>query len=275
MNATEQKFNEIISSLETLKTTSPQSIKRSKEFQEYAGRRSNTCFKKVYRVLDIGERIGELTITGYVVGAAGGLKSFIVTCSCGSPEFTVNAGNIHSGKSTRCMMCGNKKTNTSRKKYWGYVDILADDNHRYRLLSRISAAITRCGNPNDKNYHNYGGRGIKVFEPWRTGTDGRKGFLAHLITLDGWDIPELDMDRIDCDKGYEPGNIRFVTRSDNMYNKRKVSDLQAAYDELKSRSDYLEELVGELTGENGLLRDSLNNRDFGENWILKSLDDIP
>lgn len=265
MNATEQKFQEIVTSLEKLKVSSPESVKRDKEYQTYKGRRSDTCFKKIHRVPDIGEVVGELTITGYVVSSFGGLKSLIVTCGCGSPEFTVMTNNIRTGKTTRCMLCGKKKMNTSRKKYWGYVDILADDNHRYRLLSRISAAITRCHTPNDKNYPNYGGRGIEVFEAWRNGKEGRRGFLSHLITLDGWDIPDYDMDRIDCDRGYEPGNLRFVTRSENMYNKRRVPDLQSSCDELKSRVEHLEDLANELEAENKVLRDLLNNRDTASN----------
>lgn len=34
------------------------------------------------------------------------------------------------------------------------------------------------------------------------------------------------MDRRDNNGHYEPGNIRFVSRSDNAKNKRKVSDLE-------------------------------------------------
>jgi hypothetical protein len=262
MNATEQRFQDNVSALEQLKGSSPELIKHSKEYEHHNGRRSDTCFKKVHVVPDIGDSIGELTVTGYVVGTSGGLKALIVNCSCGSPEFTVLPNNVRKGKTKRCIVCSKVQTNKSRKKFWGYVDILEDDNHRFRLLSRISAALQRCHNPNDKNYPNYGGRGIHVFEPWRNGTEGRRGFLAHLITLDGWDIPNYDMDRIDTDKGYEPGNIRFVTRSQNAYNKRKVQTLQSSCDEREVYIIQLEERVSELESEVRWLRDAVDGHSF-------------
>jgi hypothetical protein len=35
------------------------------------------------------------------------------------------------------------------------------------------------------------------------------------------------MDRIDNNQGYMPGNIRFVSKSDNAKNKRSVGEMQA------------------------------------------------
>ena len=54
------------------------------------------------------------------------------------------------------------------------------------------------------------------------------------MTLDGWDKPELDLDRIDVNKGYEPNNLRFVTRAENQRNRRSVQDMQKHIDELKA-----------------------------------------
>jgi hypothetical protein len=54
------------------------------------------------------------------------------------------------------------------------------------------------------------------------------------MTLDGWDKPELDLDRIDVNKGYEPDNLRFVTRAENQRNRRSVQDMQKLIDELKA-----------------------------------------
>jgi hypothetical protein len=54
------------------------------------------------------------------------------------------------------------------------------------------------------------------------------------MTLDGWDKPELDLDRIDVNKGYEPDNLRFVTRAENQRNRRSMRDMQKLVDELKA-----------------------------------------
>lgn len=249
MNPTEKKLYENAEALYALISSGDESVKRTREFETHNGRRSDTCFKKVHEVPDVGTLFGDLTVTGYIVGSQGGLKSFIVKCSCGTPEFTVHAGNLRRGRSTRCAVCCKKVVNVKRKKYWGYADILQDDNHRYRLLCRIGAAITRCHTPTDKNYPNYGGRGIQVCEAWRKGKEGRRAFLSHLITLNGWDTPEFDMDRIDTDKGYEPGNLRFVSRSTNMLNKRKVVNLQERVDEAERYILELEATVSDLSYE--------------------------
>jgi hypothetical protein len=54
------------------------------------------------------------------------------------------------------------------------------------------------------------------------------------MTLDGWDKPELELDRIDVNKGYEPDNLRFVTRAENQRNRRSMRDMQKLVDELKA-----------------------------------------
>jgi hypothetical protein len=43
------------------------------------------------------------------------------------------------------------------------------------------------------------------------------------------------MDRVDVDGPYAPGNIRFVSRSDNLRNKRKVADLEERIRHLELR----------------------------------------
>lgn len=71
-----------------------------------------------------------------------------------------------------------------------------------------------------------------MFEPWRT---DRAAFLRYLVSLEGWDVPEYDIDRRDNDRGYEPGNLRFVPRAVNQANKRSVAALHARVIELEAR----------------------------------------
>jgi hypothetical protein len=67
----------------------------------------------------------------------------------------------------------------------------------------------------------------------------RRAYLAYLITLPGWDDPSLELDRVDVDKGYERGNLRFITKRENRNNQRSVRELQQRVDELEARLRHL------------------------------------
>lgn len=195
-----------------------------------------TRFKPVKPRPSVGDRFGELTVVGFEEGPGGGLAGVIVRCSCGGEPYPVDVHNLRKGASTRCNTCAKAASAKWRKDYFKYADVVPDTAHRRRLLNRIAAAIGRCERPTDPAYHNYGGRGIRV--EW--GRD-KRAFLAHLATLDGWDDPSLDLDRIDTDGNYGPGNLRFVSRADNQANRRKVPVLQARIAELEAEVASLRE----------------------------------
>lgn len=75
----------------------------------------------------------------------------------------------------------------------------------------------RCNNPNNGEYGNYGARGITVCAEW---SDNFEAFLAWALAH-GYD-GILEIDRIDVNRGYSPGNCRFVTSSVNKRNMRKT-----------------------------------------------------
>lgn len=106
-----------------------------------------------------------------------------------------------------------------------------------RLYWRFKTIKERCYKSYSKYFYNYGGRGIKVWEPWK---NNFKAFRQYLIEtfpeIDIDNIPtSLEIDRIDNDKNYEPGNIRLVTSQDNNNNRRDNNRFLIFGEELTSR----------------------------------------
>lgn len=120
---------------------------------------------------------------------------------------------------------------------------MPDDEHRARLLNRLSSIISRCTNPKCRVYPSYGGRGITVHDEW---IKDRWSFLRYVQTLPGWDNPELQLDRIDNDSGYAPGNLRFVTCSENAKNKRHANVMSQKIISLEKENAKLRKTVEEL-----------------------------
>lgn len=82
-----------------------------------------------------------------------------------------------------------------------------------RIYQAWHSMKTRFYNSHYHGYLHYGGRGIKVCERWHQ----FENFYYDLGEIP----PGLEVDRIDTDKNYEPGNVRFVTRTENTRNTRK------------------------------------------------------
>lgn len=113
------------------------------------------------------------------------------------------------------------------------------------MQRRIKGSIQRCHDPKDKSYPNYGGRGIYVHPPWRK---DKAAYLEYLLTLPNWDDPRRDLDRIDNNRGYEPGNLRFATKTQNANNRRTVAELEDELVRLRRYVRKLESKMGESYG---------------------------
>ncbi|KKN69789.1 hypothetical protein LCGC14_0437350 [marine sediment metagenome] len=102
------------------------------------------------------------------------------------------------------------------KKYW------VPAKHLRKIINAVHHAIDRCGNPLVINYNAYGGRGIKVWEEW---IKQPEWFAAYLCTLPGWTNHSLTIDRINNDKGYVPGNLRWATHKEQSKNTQRYTGM--------------------------------------------------
>ena len=166
---------------------------------------------EIDRINDItGMSFGKLLVTGiagkrtYKNGMA---LYFICRCECGN-EVTMQRSNLMFGK-RRCCGCTREQKYTRPDGAW---------NHP--LYKTWRHMIDRCENAKNKSFHDYGGRGIKVCELWRTGDKTSTGFECFVSDMGEKHSQDMMIDRIDNSRGYSPGNCQWADRTRQNSNKR-------------------------------------------------------
>lgn len=113
----------------------------------------------------------------------------------------------HTASRGHSMMTPEGRTGRSRLIHGAYV---GGKESRTHAIWR--AMIARCCRSSCKDYPRYGGRGVIVHPRWRQYSQ----FIA-----DMGEAPDgLSIDRIDNRLGYQPGNCRWATHSEQQKNKR-------------------------------------------------------
>ena len=150
-----------------------------------------------------GEKFGRLTVIERI-GSTNNQKSlFLCKCECGN-EVNVVGGNLKSGTSKSC---GCLKMEKKKK---------PNSEIRRKIKTVYYGMVSRCTNERNKQYKDYGGRGIKVCEEWILSSDA---FVEWAIE-NGYNIG-LSIDRIDNNEDYCPHNCRWVDYYAQANNTRK------------------------------------------------------
>ena len=132
-------------------------------------------------------------------------RRVLCRCDCGN-EVTVDLNIIRHRQDN--VSCGCKRGGVE-KHGWS----------SHPLYKAWVAMISRCENPTDQGYNDYGGRGITVCLEWHD----LRSFMAWGLA-NGW-AEGLLIDRIKNDQGYRPDNCRFVTPVESQRNTRHNHNL--------------------------------------------------
>lgn len=167
-----------------------------------------------YSCSECRPRLSELDLTGQkskhltaISRAEGtnniGSRLWSCLCDCGNTVVRSAAYFVH-GKnpSCGCFRTENMKGNVTH----GF-----SNTPEHKTWCKLKE---RCNNPNSKDYHLYGGRGIKVCNRW---VGSFENFLEDMGKK-----PEgkFSIDRLDVNGNYEPSNCRWATDFEQAQNKR-------------------------------------------------------
>lgn len=148
---------------------------------------------------------GKLTVLHEDGRAYNGCVLWMCKCACGN--FTVRSSSVlRLGKAASCG-CLARQTRFATKH--GKTDT--------RIYNIWCGMVQRCTNPNKDTWKYYGGRGITVCERWQS--------FARFYE-DMGDVPEgMSLERMDNDRGYEPSNCRWASRTEQMRNRSNTKML--------------------------------------------------
>lgn len=161
----------------------------------------------------IGQKFGRLKVVKRVENAKAGQSQWLCKCDCGN-EIIVKGVSLKCGNTTSCG-CYKHECDVNKgksKKVHGMCNT--------KLYYVYRAMKSRCNNPKVKEFHYYGGRGIKLCKEWE----------ENFVSFYNWAIQNgykegLSIDRIDTNGDYEPTNCRWVSKyvqSNNTRQNRRI-----------------------------------------------------
>ena len=155
-----------------------------------------------------GQVFGELTVIKQVESKRCGKRTctqYLVACKCGK-EFKILGQSLtkKKGGTKHCKECCRKTHGMHDTKLYGVWAVM-----KYR-----------CLNPKAHNYHNYGGRGIKVCAEWEKNFES---FYKWAVEHGYKDAKrgQYTLERIDVNGDYCPENCTWITITEQEQNKRE------------------------------------------------------
>lgn len=132
-------------------------------------------------------------------------SKWLCRCECGR-EALVRSAQLNNGRSTRCKSCANR----GRAHKHGLSSITLDQRPRkYRAWLSMLGRVRDSNSPRSRWY-----KDVTLCEEWE------QSFEAFNRDVPDPPSDDLTLDRIDNRRGYEPGNVRWVSMKEQARNRR-------------------------------------------------------
>ena len=144
----------------------------------------------------INQKFGKLLVVKKI-GVKNNYIFWECLCDCGKTTI-VSTSNL---TSNRIKSCGCLKHESLMERNITH-------NQRHTKLYEVWKTMKqRCYNPNNRSYHNYGGRGISICDEWKNNFES-----FYIWSKNNGYKEELTIDRIDVNGNYDPCNCRWTTK---------------------------------------------------------------